>query len=123
MDNQAPSDEEVLELAQKIKAEKDIPLVEAMDIAANRLTKNSKDVDCDFEMTITLKPRVAKFFRREFSGHPTLSVEERLALYLGGVMNRLRGEALARTREDLQITEGKANTVRRSSFLEQSGQV
>lgn len=118
---QTHSDDEILALAQEIKADRGISLVEAMDIAAIRMENKGKEIDCDFTLRLTLKPRVAKFFRESFAGHPTLSVEDRLAQYLVMYLNRLRGEALARTREEGDIVQGQSNTLRRSTFLAKVG--
>lgn len=120
MAKQDVSDEAVLDLAQQIKAEKGVSLIEAMDMAAIRL-QGGGEVDCTFHLTLTLKPRVAKFFRDSFSGHPTLTVEERLAAFITMQLNRLRGEALARTREEPEIEKGQAATLRRSSFKAKTG--
>lgn len=114
------NDDQILSLAQEIKTERGIPLVEAMDIAAHKISNAGKEIDCIFKLEIELKPRVAKFFRSSFSGHPTLSVEERLSKYLAMVLNRLRGDALARTRSEADVEEGRANTLRRSTFLEKT---
>jgi len=119
--DQQPTDDEILALAQEIKGERGVTLVEAMDIAAHKLTNQGAEVDTRFEIVLDLKPRVAKFFRESFSGHPTLTVEERLAAFLVMQLNRLRGEALARTRSEADIEEGQANTLRRSTFLEKAG--
>lgn len=113
-DNQ---DDAILELAQQIKIDRGISLVEAMDIAAIKLRSGGKEVDCVFNLRLELKPRVAKFFRDNFAGHPTLNVEERLALFLTMHLNRMRGEALAKSRAEADIQEGQANTLRRSTFL------
>jgi len=118
--DQTPSDEDILELAQSIKKEKGIPLAEAMDIAGHRLAKAGANMQTTFELTIELKPRVAKFFRDEFAGHPTLTVEQRLAKFIEMQLNRLRGQALARSRKDPEISEGQAHAVSRSSFLQQT---
>lgn len=120
MAEQPVTDEQILELAQQIKAERGVPLVEAMDIAATKLTNQGREVDCTFHLTLELKPRVAKFFRDSFAGHPSMTVEERLAAYLTMHLNRLRGEALSRTRAEADIQEGQANTLRRSTFLEKT---
>lgn len=121
MPDHSPTDDEILELAYQIRDERGLPLVEAMDIAATKLANAGAEIDCTFDLRIELKPRVAKFFRESFAGHPDLSVEERLAKFLEMQLNRLRGEALARTRQDADITDGKAVTLRRSVFLEKTG--
>lgn len=121
MPDQSFDDDELLELAQEIKAERGCSLAEAIDMAHARLSKAAGEVDTRFEVTLELKPRVAKFFRESFAGHPTMTVEERLAAFLVMQLNRLRGEALARTRQEAEITEGEARTVRRSTFLERHG--
>lgn len=118
MADQSSDDDQILADAQRIKQERNISLVEAMDIAAAKAANRGQEIDCVFHLTIELKPRVAKFFRESFAGHPTLSVEERLAAYLAMVMNRMRGEALVRTRAEADIVEGQANTLRRSTFME-----
>ena len=115
-----PTDDQILELAQEIKADRGIPLVEAMDIASAKLHNAGQEVNCVFDLKVTLKPRVAKFFRQSFAGHPTMSVEERLAAFLAMTLNRLRGEALSRTRAEAEISEGGANSIRRSTFLERN---
>jgi hypothetical protein len=117
---QTPSDEEILERAQAIKKEKGISLAEAMDLAVLQLTRAGSSIETVFDLRIELKPRVAKFFRDEFAGHPTLTVEERLAKYLEMQLNRMRGQALARSRKDPEIGEGEAHAVSRSSFLQQT---
>jgi hypothetical protein len=114
---QSVTDDEILALAQEIKTERGVSLVEAMDIASVKLNNAGKEIDCNFKLDLTLKPRVAKFFRDSFSGHPDLSVEERLSKFVEMQLNKLRGEALARTRSEAEIEEGKANTIRRSTFL------
>jgi hypothetical protein len=118
--DQTPSDEEILERAQDIKQEKGISLAEAMDLAVLQLTRASSSIETVFELRLELKPRVAKFFRDEFAGHPSLTVEERLAKYLEMQLNRMRGQALARSRKDPEIREGEAHAVSRSSFLQQT---
>lgn len=117
MPDQSVTDEQILELAQEIKTDRGISLVEAMDIASTKLNNAGQEVDCTFNIELTLKPRVAKFFRESFAGHPDLSVEQRMALFIAMQLNKLRGEALARTRAEADIEEGKANTIRRSTFL------
>lgn len=121
MPDQDITDEQILELAQEIKAERGIPLVEAMDIASSKLRNGGAEIDCTFTLELELKPRVAKFFRENFAGHPTMTVEERLASFVTMHLNRLRGEALARSRAEGDIQEGKANTLRRSTFLARTG--
>lgn len=120
MPEQQVTDDEILVEAQRIKAERGISLVEAMDIAAAKMANAGKEIDCSFEITLELKPRVAKFFRDSFAGHPTMSVEQRLGKFLEMQLNRLRGEALAKTRAEADIVEGQANTIRRSTFLERN---
>ena len=117
MPDQLVTDEQILELAQEIKADRGVSLVEAMDIASTKLNNAGQEIDCTFNIELTLKPRVAKFFRESFAGHPDLSVEQRMALFIAMQLNKLRGEALARTRSEADIEEGKANTIRRSTFL------
>lgn len=113
-------DDAILERAQAIKAERNISLVEAMDIAAAQFANAGREIDTVFEIRLELKPRVAKFFRESFADHPTMTVEERLGAFLTMQLNRLRGEALARTRTEAEITEGTAATIRRSTFLERN---
>lgn len=120
MSDQEPTDDEILALAQSIKAEKGLPLAEAMDEAIRRLTRRGDDIDCTFTLTVQLKPRVARFYRKEFAGHPTLSVEERLSKFVEMKLNEIRGQALARSRADPDIQEGQANTLRRSAFIEKT---
>jgi hypothetical protein len=118
--DQIDSDEAILERAQEIKKEKGIPLTEAIDIAATEAYRAASAIDTEFTITLNLKPRVAKFFREEFAGHPELTVEERMAVYIETILNRMRGQALARARKDPEIEQGKAHAVSRSSFLQQT---
>lgn len=120
MTNQVDNDAEILALANEIKEQKGVSLLEAMEIAEGRINRRGDEVDCVFRLEITLKPRVARFFRDSFKGHPSLTVEERLSIYLAGILNRLRGEALARTRAEAEIIEGKAHTIRRETFVERN---
>lgn len=120
MSEQDDRDAAILARANEIKAEKGISLTAAIDQAALELARAEHEVDTRFELVIDLKPRVAKFFRDEFAGHPTMTVEERLAKFLEIQLNRLRGQALSRARKDPEIGEGEAYAVRRSSFLQQT---
>jgi hypothetical protein len=93
-----------------------------MDIAQGQAAKAASGVDTTFHITLELKPRVARFFRQSFDGHPTMSVEERMAKFLEIQLNKLRGQALAQTRiEATEATEGEARTIRRSVFLQNHG--
>lgn len=131
MSDQAPTDDEILALAQELKVKKGLSLQEAMDLAAIRLRPKG-EIDCEFNLTVTLKPRVAKFFRDEFAGHPTLSVEERLAVYVAMTLNKIRGQHLARVREEAQVGNAKIPdapqkgergpmAMSRSAFLDATG--
>jgi hypothetical protein len=119
---QTLTDDELLERAQQIKADRGCSLAEAMDIAQGQAAKAASGVDTTFHITLELKPRVARFFRQSFDGHPTMSVEERMAKFLEIQLNKLRGQALAQTRiEATEATEGEARTIRRSVFLQNHG--
>lgn len=120
-ENTAPTDDQILALAQTIKAERGIPLVEAMDFAANKLSRGKKAIDTEFTLHLNLKPKVAKFYRDSFAGHPDKTVEEWMAQWVTQLLQQQRGQALARTREDLDIEKDRANTLRRSAFLEKTG--
>jgi hypothetical protein len=119
---QTLTDDELLERAQQIKADRGCSLAEAMDIAQGQAAKAASGVDTTFHITLELKPRVARFFRQSFDGHPTMSVEERMAKFLEIQLNKLRGQALAQPRiEATEATEGEARTIRRSVFLQNHG--
>jgi hypothetical protein len=119
---QTLTDDELLERAQQIKADRGCSLAEAMDIAQGQAAKAASGVDTTFHITLELKPRVARFFRQSFDGHPTMSVEERMAKFLEIQLNKLRGQALAQTRiEATEATEGEARTIRRSVLLQNHG--
>lgn len=121
MSDQTVTDEQILELAQELKAEHGISLVEAMDMASAKLNKAAgKEIDCEFLLPVTLKPRVAKFFRDTFSGHPDLTVDQRMGKYVEILLNKVRGEALVRTREEPEVRKGEAVSVRHSTFLERN---
>lgn len=113
-----PTDDEVLALANEIKAERGIPLTEAMILAEQKLLKPA-GIDTEFTIHLDLKPKVAKFYRTEFGKHPEKSVEECMAIWITQLLQIQRGQALARFREDLEIVEGESRTVRRSAFLAQ----
>ena len=124
--NDAPTDDEILIAAQEIRAkDPEISLTDAMIRAEKKLTKDNPITV--FKLELHLKPRVAKFYRDEFAGHPELSVEERMALWITGLLNEQRGRSLQRARENNsnatvpETTGNKALAMSRSKFLEQTG--
>ena len=111
-----PTDEEILELAQTIKAEREgLSLTDAMLIAEDELQPVA-EIPADFTVTIPVKKRVAGWILREFGGHPQLSVEERLGAYLATVLSRSRVQAIRASEDGQDVTEGKAVTLTRSQF-------
>lgn len=113
-----PTEDQILELARKIKDREGLSLTDAMIKAEQKLTKPT--ADCEFTIKLTLKPKVAKFYRKEFEGHPDLTVEERLAIWVGMLLQQQRGQALVRHRAEMKVQEGRVVTVRHSAFLEQA---
>lgn len=116
------TDDQILELAQEIRATHGGTLTDAMIQAEHQLTKSKiKDgIDCEFTMTVTVKPKVAKFFREQFPPTARHTTEERIAIWLAQYMNMKRGRVLSATREPGKVGEGEATTVRHSEFLAQT---
>ena len=109
------TDEEVLELAQKIKADRGLSLTDAMIAAEDELSP-APSIPESFTVTIPVKGRVAKWIMEEFGGHATHSVEDRLAAYLTTVLSRSRVQAMRYAEEGEDVQEGKAVTLRRDQF-------
>ena len=71
-------EDKLLALARKIVKRDGIGLVDAMIEAEERL-KPKATIQTEFVVTLRLKPRIASWVLRDFSGHPKFSIEERLA--------------------------------------------
>lgn len=110
-------DDAILERAQEIKAERSVSLTDAMLMAEAEMTPKP-EIQAEFEVSIKVKPRVARWIAKEFGGHPELSVEERMAAYFEVVLNRARMTAIRAGEEAPEVTDGGAVTVRRSQFKE-----
>lgn len=69
--------------------------------------------DDSFTITLRLKPRVAAWVREVFGGHPKYTIEQRLAAWLEGIINRERAAYAAKERPTSGPVKGKAVTLRR----------
>ena len=112
-------DEKILARAQEIKAERAISLTEAMILAEEELAPRPT-VPSSFTITISVKPRVARWIVEEFASTKTHTTEERLAAFLSIVLNRSRVTALRFAEEGPEIQEGGAVTLRRAQFQEKA---
>jgi len=109
------NDEKILERAQEIKADRGVSLTDAMLIAEGEMKPKAK-VPESFDVTIKVKPRVAKWIMSEFSGHPKFTLEERLGATLATYLSRSRVRVRRMADEGGEIQEGKAVTLRRDVF-------
>lgn len=109
------NDEDILKLAQEIKAKRGISLTDAM-IAAEDELKPVPSIPESFTPTIKVKARVARWILSEFGGHAEFTIEERLGAYLSGVLSRTRVAAMRFAEEGEDVTEGQAVTLRRDQF-------
>lgn len=122
-----PTDAEIEELALQLRQDKPgLSLVDSMLKAEDQLTRQMAPQENVFHVEIHLKPRIAKFIREQFGGHPELSIEERLAVYLAGLLARTRGEFISQIRDSKADVPNSPNksadtgplAMRRSRFLE-----
>lgn len=109
------TDDQLLELAQKIKAERGISLTDAMIAAEDELTP-APSIPTSFTVTIPVKGRVGKWIAEEFGGHTTHSIEERLGAFLSIILSRSRVSAMRAAEEGEEVQDGKAVTLRRAQF-------
>jgi len=114
------TDEMILELAQQIKKQENIPLTDAM-IAAEVRLQPAPELQDSFEVPIKLKPRVAAWVIREFGGHPKFTIEERLGAYFSQVLNRTRVEAMRFAEDAPDIKTDGAVSMMRHKFQEKAG--
>lgn len=116
------TDEKILARAQEIKAERNISLTDAMIRAepAFQALAPKPTVPADFTVTIPVKPRVARWIVEEFAPTKTHTTEERLAAYLGIILNRARVTAMRFAEDAPDIQEGGAVTLRREQFQQKA---
>ena len=113
------ADEKILARAQEIKVERNISLTDAMIRAEEELAPKPT-VPADFTVTIPVKPRVARWIVEEFAPTKTHTTEERLAAYLGIILNRARVTAMRFAEDAPDIQEGGAVTLRREQFQQKA---
>lgn len=113
------NDEKVLARAQEIKAQRGISLADAMIWASEELAPRPS-VPAEFTVTIPVKPRVARWIMSEFERTKTHTTEERLAAYLGIILNRARVTAMRFAEEAPDIQEGGAVTMPRAKFQQKA---
>jgi len=114
------TDDMILELAQKIKSEENIPLTDAM-IAAEVRLQPAPEIKDTFEVPIKVKPRVAAWIIKEFGGHPDYTIEERLGAFLGQVLGRSRVQAMRFSEDAPDIKSDGAVSMMRHKFQEKTG--
>lgn len=118
----AISEAEILEKAREIQSAQGVSLVDAMILAEQELAP-AASVPESFTVTIPVKPRVAKWIMREFVARDGFTIEDRLAAYLGVVLNRSRVTAMREAQEAPEIGEGQAVTMTRRQFQAKAPQV
>jgi hypothetical protein len=112
-----PSEDQVLDMARKIVTERGVSLSEAVAIAEASLAPDTAFPD-RFTVTIPVRAKVARWVAAEFSGHPTLSVEDRLGEYLSIHLARARIIALRAGEAPAEVGMGRAVSVPRDKFKE-----
>lgn len=117
----APTDDQIMTLAVEMRAElPGLTLGEAIAKAEAKLTIDPNEGATVFELRVTVKPRVAALLRKEFEGHPTMTVEERMSIWVATFMNRESIRARERGRPAQQIGQGKAVGISRAQFQAQT---
>lgn len=108
-------DDEILARAIEIRAESGLSLTDAMIQAESELDAPapSDPVQAEFVVTLKPKPRVARWIRQTFGGHPTFSIEDRLEAYLITLLNKSRVSSMRASEDPPQVGKGQAVTVRR----------
>lgn len=114
------SDEKIMELAQIIKDRDGVGLVDAM-IAAEAQLRPKEELQDTFEVTLKLKPRVARWVLSVFTPTSDYTREQRMAAYLEGHLNRARATAIRAAEEAPDIVKGEAVTMTRDKFMEKAG--
>lgn len=105
------TDEQILDLAMKIKEERGISLVDAMEMAAKKLSPKPA-IRTSFNVQLEVKQKVGRWICESFGGHPTLSIEDRLAVYIAQTLNQKRVQSIRDNEMPSEIPKGSAITVR-----------
>ena len=96
------TEDELLAKARKLREKHPhLTLGEAIEEIERVAANGESEINTRFELTINLKPRVAKFFRETFANPPKpfKSDEEWMAAWLVKILNQQRGQALAKSRD------------------------
>lgn len=107
----------IIEKAREIQKEAGLSLVDAMVEAEARL-QPKPELQTEFSVTINVKPREGKWLVDMFAGHPSLSIEERMGVWLAGEISRARGRVIKEQRAQAAIAKGGAVTVTRDKIEE-----
>jgi hypothetical protein len=106
-------DDRLLNLARDLVKERGIGLMEAMEIAEERL-QPKPTFQTEYTITLKLKPRIARWVEEVFGGHDTYTIEERMAAFLAPYLAQARiGLIRDEAEKGRKIVEGEAVTVRR----------
>jgi len=104
---------EMIDRAQNLAKREGIPLSEAMARVEAALAAPSMGEDeCTFEITVKLKPRIARWLRSVLPPEGKLTTEDRLAAYLPYLLGRSFRENRDIGRDAAEVTKGQAVTVR-----------
>jgi hypothetical protein len=112
-DKTRPSDDEILKRARQIVKAEGVSLTDAMLRAEVELIPKPEGPSPVFEVTLTLKPRVAAWVRAVFTPMESHTTEERLAVYLAALLNQARLQALKAGRTYDKPQKGGAVTLPR----------
>ena len=114
-----PSDAAILKKANEIVEKGGGSLIDAMIQAEHQLTPKP-DLQTEFTVSFTVKPRIARWILEEFVATDEYTTEERVGAYLAGVMARARTEAIRNGRAALTISTDGATTVTAAQLAEQA---
>jgi hypothetical protein len=114
MTESAARDDQILARAMEIRTETGLSLTDAMIQAESELdAPASEPVQETFVVTLKPKPRVARWIRLVFGGHPQFSIEDRLEAYLLTLLNKSRVSSMRASEDPPEVGKGQAVTVRR----------
>ena len=103
--------EELFERAREIMAERGCSLAEAAAIAESDGTADTT-YPSEVTVTLTLKPKVARWVVQTFTATRQHSMEDRLAAFIVSQLNRARIRAIRDGEGPASVRKGKAVTVR-----------
>ena len=112
--------DDIVERARALQAERGGSLSAALAVIEEEAATAVPE-DLPEELRIVLRPkrRVMAWLVREFGGHPSLSIEERLGAYVERELGRAKAAASAASRAAMQVREGEAVTVTRDQLARQ----